>query len=205
MSDIGIYIKSLFIQVMFTRKQMQGYAYGLFTDKWDMYLNTNPYFASVMAGMMDQDTDKQSFAPIIAMFGDNFIWNHLKPVILLISLIMIFNSMYIPLIVMLVIYVAIVSLIRVSGYAYGREKAISGSIMFKEWYFKISLKLMRLMKYILLGAVYGYIILIMLTYLKINPYYAILSLLIVLILLYRRYNNELIISLLIIIMYIVGL
>lgn len=205
MVHVKAFFKSLFIQVMFSKRTMQGFGYGLFTGKWDMHINTNPYFATVLAGMMKGGADSSIMAPMIAMFGDNFIWNHLKPIVLMIGLIMMFFRWYWGLLILLSVYIAVTTLIRLAGYAYGIKKASRRSMLFNEWYFHVNLKIMRIIKYILMGAVFACIIALLLTYLKLNPYYAILFILIILILIYRRYNNELIISLIIIIIYITGI
>lgn len=205
MVHVKSFIKSLFIQVMFSKRNMQGFGYGLFTGQWDMHINTNPYFASVLAGMMKRGADSSVMAPVIAMFADNFIWNHLKPIVLMGGLIMLFARCYWGLFILLCIYIAVTTWIRLAGYAYGVKKASTGSMLFNEWYFHLNLKIMRIIKYILMGAAFACIIALLLTYLKINPYYAILSILIILILIYRRYNNELIVSLIILIIYIIGI
>ena len=190
MENIKLFFKSLFIQVLINKEEMQKWGYSFLTNgRINTFINSNPYFA-VLIGTLSEKEPKNTgiYSSMIAMYGDNFIWNYLKPVILLTALIFIIMKIYIAIIPLFMLYFVIVTLIRLFGHNYGNKIIKGKKMLFDESIWKISLNVMKYLKILLIGFVFAYILVYFVIYLKINPLYAILSIFIIIALIIKNVN-----------------
>ncbi len=200
MANLKRILLSMFIQAVITREYMQGFIYNMLNGDLS-YVNTNPYFTTMMLGVFDISPGKKDvYASFIATFGDNFIWNHLRPIVLITALLLMLNGLYSYLPIPLLIYIVIVNTIRIYGYKYSVVKLNAGEIFFTEFYWQGMLRLMRLIKFILLGSLFAYVLYLFLFYLKINIYYVIISILIILLYIVKRWNVEFFVIIMIILL-----
>ncbi len=190
MENVRLFIKSLFIQVLINKEEMQKWGYKFLTNgKINTFINSNPYFA-VLVGTLSEENPKNTgiYSSMIAMYGDNFICNYLKPVILLTALLFIIMKVYIAVIPLFMLYFVIITLIRLLSYNYAKMIIKDKKMLFNESIWKISLNIMKYLKILLIGCVFAYILVYFVIYLKINPLYAILSIFIIIALIIKNVN-----------------
>ncbi|MDD3804496.1 MAG: hypothetical protein PHW02_08970, partial [bacterium] len=106
------FLKSLFLQALFAKDDMQRQGFkDLTSGEYDDHINTNPFFATVIAGIVRDNPKKthviKFIAPISAMLGDDLFWNLLKPVTLYSSLILFLLFRNWVLVVPIIIYNAL--------------------------------------------------------------------------------------------------
>ncbi|MCK4524425.1 hypothetical protein KAU15_05820, partial [candidate division WOR-3 bacterium] len=160
MENVKLFIKALFIQVLINKEEMQKWGYSFLTNgRINTFINSNPYFA-VLIGTLSEKEPKNTgiYSSMIAMYGDNFIWNHLKPIILLTALIFIIMKVYVAIIPLFMLYFIIITLIRLLSYNYGNRIIKEEKMLFNENIWRISLNIMKFLKILLIGGVFAYIL-----------------------------------------------
>ncbi len=190
MESIKLFIRSLFIQVLINKEHMQKWGYNYLTNgRIDTFINSNPYFAVLVATLSEKNPKNTGiYSSMIAMYGDNFIWNYLKPIILLSALIFIIMEIYIAIIPLIILYFVIITLIRLLGHSYGNKINNQNKMLFNEAIWKVSLSIMKYLKTLLIGGAFAYILVYFVIYLKMNPLYVILSIFIIIALIIKNIN-----------------
>ncbi|HAV91723.1 TPA: hypothetical protein DCW38_00875 [candidate division WOR-3 bacterium] len=179
MDKFILFLKSLMLQSLFSKDDMQRHGFKCLTNgSFDEHINTNPFFATVIAGIIKnnpQSAQKVRFiAPISAMLGDDLFWNLLKPVTLYSSLILFLLFKNWLIIIPLIFYNIIIFLLRYKGFDYGASKADRIKLLYCEWYFKKVQKPLHRAKVFLFGILSVFLVLMLINYLQKHILYGII-------------------------------
>ncbi|MGE3063353.1 MAG: hypothetical protein AB7T10_06930 [bacterium] len=199
------FLKSLFLQTIFSKDDMQRYGFrNLTSGEFDDHINTNPFFAGVIAGIIKDNPQKNRIvkfiAPISAMLGDDLFWNLLKPVTLYASLIIFLIFRNWTLAIPIILYNLVTFMLRFKGFEYGQKKRNSIKNLYSEWYFKKTQKPLHKAKVFLFGVVSVFIALMLINYLQKHILYAIILSLILTMTLLLKSRAFLIIGMLLLIL-----
>jgi len=173
------FLKSLLLQTLFSKDDMQRFGFkSLTSGKYDDHINTNPFFAGVIAGIIGENPKGPSLvrliAPISAMLGDDLFWNLLKPVALYSSLALFLLFRDWSLLIPLILYNVVTFILRFNGFEYGKRKSSSIKDLYSEWYFKKVQKPLHKAKVFLFGILSVFIALMLIKYLQKHILYAII-------------------------------
>jgi len=179
MDKFVLLLKSVLLQALFAKDDMQRSGFRSMTKgAFDEYINTNPFFITVLAGIIKSNPrfiQKVRFiGPISAMLGDDLFWNLLKPVTLYSSLILFLLFRNWILIIPLIMYNIVTFLLRYKGYDYGISKAGQIKNLYNEWYFKKVQKSLHKAKVFLFGILSVFLAFLLIHYLQKHILYAII-------------------------------
>ncbi len=193
-SNIKIFLKSLLVQVLLNKENMQQDGYRILSDnKFNSYINTNPYFATIMLGFLNRVNDIRRvdlFASITAFIGDDLFWGNLKPVVCMISLVILFFRLdYSFLLIPFIFYFFLTNFLRYYGYKYALKNVDNISNFYSEYIYKGFRIHIGRVKFIFYGIVFILILFLILTLLNFNLNYVIIICLIVIINFFARKFN----------------
>lgn len=185
-SNIKIFLKSLLVQVLLNKENMQQEGYRILSDnKFNNYINTNPYFATIMLGFLTRVNDIRRielFASITAFIGDDLFWANLKPVVCMISLIILFFRLdYSFLLIPFIFYFLLTNFLRYYGYNYALKNIENIPNFYSEYIYKGFRMHISRVKFIFYGVLSVLILFLTLKLLNFDSNYVIILCLIIIV------------------------